>query len=176
MINWWQNFVPSNSVCNHTRDQTNRISPTRSSDFVNHSYDYRPNWTPLSPVTITKTTPKKQPVLKRDTKIINEPKSVTFKINNKGLTLEIYDPKQLTMNGQLWHFITTSRSIRILFCSSLFWLRRIFCLQVKVIIVCKLGNAIQTVTEHSTTSTDRRCKHLNDYATVQHRSFGKKIV
>ena len=23
------------------------------SDFVNHSYDYRPNWTPLSPVTIT---------------------------------------------------------------------------------------------------------------------------
>ena len=25
----------------------------RSSDFVNHSYDYRPNWTPLSPVTIT---------------------------------------------------------------------------------------------------------------------------
>ena len=26
----------------------------RSSDFVNHSYDYRPNWTPLSPVTITK--------------------------------------------------------------------------------------------------------------------------
>ena len=25
----------------------------RSSDFVNHSYDYIPNWTPLSPVTIT---------------------------------------------------------------------------------------------------------------------------
>ena len=25
----------------------------RSSDFVNHSYDYRPNWTPISPVTIT---------------------------------------------------------------------------------------------------------------------------
>ena len=24
-----------------------------SSDFVNHSHDYRPNWTPLSPVTIT---------------------------------------------------------------------------------------------------------------------------
>ena len=23
-----------------------------SSDFVNHSYDYRPNWTPLSPITI----------------------------------------------------------------------------------------------------------------------------
>ena len=26
---------------------------TRSSDFVNHLYDYRPNWTPLNPVTIT---------------------------------------------------------------------------------------------------------------------------
>ena len=25
----------------------------RMSDFVNLSYDYRPNWTPLSPVTIT---------------------------------------------------------------------------------------------------------------------------
>ena len=25
----------------------------RLRDFVNHSYDYRPNWTPLSPVTIT---------------------------------------------------------------------------------------------------------------------------
>ena len=24
----------------------------RSSDFVNHSFNYRPNWTPLSPVTI----------------------------------------------------------------------------------------------------------------------------
>ena len=23
-----------------------------SSDFVNHSYDYRPNWTPLGPITI----------------------------------------------------------------------------------------------------------------------------
>ena len=36
--------MSSNSVCNHT---------TRSSDFVNHLYDYRPNWTPLNPVTIT---------------------------------------------------------------------------------------------------------------------------
>ena len=24
----------------------------RSCDFVNHSYDYGPNWTPLSPITI----------------------------------------------------------------------------------------------------------------------------
>ena len=53
MINWEQNFVSSNSVCNHTRDYTNRTPATRSSDFVNHSYDYRPNWTSLSPVTIT---------------------------------------------------------------------------------------------------------------------------
>ena len=25
---------------------------SRSSDFINHSYDYRPNWTPLGPITI----------------------------------------------------------------------------------------------------------------------------
>ena len=34
MINWYQYFVLSNSVCNHTRVLV---------------YDYRPNWTPLSP-------------------------------------------------------------------------------------------------------------------------------
>ena len=45
--------MSSNSVCNHTRDETNRTPATRSSNFVNHSYDYKPNWTPLSPVTIT---------------------------------------------------------------------------------------------------------------------------
>ena len=33
--------------------QIPRTLATRSSDFVNHSYDYRPNWAPLSPVTIT---------------------------------------------------------------------------------------------------------------------------
>ena len=32
--------MESNSVCNHTRDETNRIPASRSSDFVNHSYDY----------------------------------------------------------------------------------------------------------------------------------------
>ena len=31
------------------------IIGTRSSDFVNHSYDYRPNWTPLNPITIMNT-------------------------------------------------------------------------------------------------------------------------
>ena len=45
--------MSSNSVCNHTHDYANRTPATRSSDFVNHSYDYRPNWTLLSPVTIT---------------------------------------------------------------------------------------------------------------------------
>ena len=25
----------------------------RSGNEINHSYDYRPNWTPLSPITIT---------------------------------------------------------------------------------------------------------------------------
>ena len=27
-------------------------SDSRSTDFVNHSYDYRLNWTPISPITI----------------------------------------------------------------------------------------------------------------------------
>ena len=44
--------MSSNSVCNHT--QTPAWTPvTQSSNFVDHSYDYRQNWTPLSPVTIT---------------------------------------------------------------------------------------------------------------------------
>ena len=30
----------------------NRTPATRSSNFVNHSFDYRPNKTPLSPITI----------------------------------------------------------------------------------------------------------------------------
>ena len=46
-------FVSSNSVCNHTRDKTNQTPATRSSDFINQSYDYRPNWTTRSSVTIT---------------------------------------------------------------------------------------------------------------------------
>ena len=43
--------MSSKSVCNHTRDLTNRTPASRSLDFVNHSYDYRPNWTPVSPIT-----------------------------------------------------------------------------------------------------------------------------
>ena len=34
-----------NSVCSHT-------PASRSFGFVNHSCDYRPNWTPLSPAAI----------------------------------------------------------------------------------------------------------------------------
>ena len=53
MINCQQGFMSSNSVCNHTRDESNSETPaTRSSDFVNHSYDYKPNWTPLGPITV----------------------------------------------------------------------------------------------------------------------------
>ena len=48
MINWLQNFVSSNSVCNNT----NWTPAMWSSDFVNHSYDYKLNWTSLSPVTM----------------------------------------------------------------------------------------------------------------------------
>lgn len=35
-------------ACDYTRDETN----TRSSDFINHSYDYRAKWTLLSRITI----------------------------------------------------------------------------------------------------------------------------
>ena len=41
-----------NSVCNHSRDETNRTPATLSSDFVNHLHDYRLNRTPLGPITI----------------------------------------------------------------------------------------------------------------------------
>ena len=37
--------MSSNSVCNHTSDEKNRPP-------VKRLYDYRTNWTPLSPVTI----------------------------------------------------------------------------------------------------------------------------
>ena len=52
MINWQQNFLPFNLVCNHPRDLTNQTPATRSSDIVNHSFAYRPNWTRFSHVTI----------------------------------------------------------------------------------------------------------------------------
>ena len=42
--------MSSNSVCNHTRDK--QIGLPR---FCYHSYDYRPNWTPLSPIIIHQT-------------------------------------------------------------------------------------------------------------------------
>ena len=45
--------MSSNSLCDHLRGQTNQTPATWLSNFVNHSYDYRLNWTPLSPVTIT---------------------------------------------------------------------------------------------------------------------------
>ena len=52
MINWQWNFVSSNSVCNHTRDKQIGL-PLRGRPILLVSYDYRPNWTPLSPITIT---------------------------------------------------------------------------------------------------------------------------
>ena len=41
--------MSSNSFCNYTRDLRIGLPVT---DFVNHSYDYQPNWTPLAPMTI----------------------------------------------------------------------------------------------------------------------------
>ena len=43
--------MSSDPVCNHTSDETNRTPATQSFDFVNCLYDYRPNWTPPSPIT-----------------------------------------------------------------------------------------------------------------------------
>ena len=45
--------MSSNSVCNHTRDKQIGL-PLR---VCYHSYDYRPNWTPLSPITIINSAP-----------------------------------------------------------------------------------------------------------------------
>ena len=42
--------MSSNSVCNHTCDY--RTPAVWTSDFVYHSYNYRPDWTTLSPITI----------------------------------------------------------------------------------------------------------------------------
>ena len=47
-------IVSYNSICNPIRDKKkNQTSAQRSSDFGNHLYDYRPNWTAHSPTTIT---------------------------------------------------------------------------------------------------------------------------
>ena len=43
----------SNSACNHTGDQTNQTPCIQSSDYFNHSYDNRPNCSPLNQITIT---------------------------------------------------------------------------------------------------------------------------
>ena len=45
--------MSSNSVCNHTRDKHKSESRCTVVRFCYHSYHYRPNWTPLSPITIT---------------------------------------------------------------------------------------------------------------------------
>ena len=45
--------MSSNSVCNHTRDRNKSDSRCAVVRFYYHTYDYRPNWTPLSPITIT---------------------------------------------------------------------------------------------------------------------------
>ena len=44
--------MSSNSVCNHTRDKKKSDSRCAVVRFWYHLYDYRPNWIPLSRVTI----------------------------------------------------------------------------------------------------------------------------
>ena len=41
--------------------------------FCYHSYDYRPNWTPLSPITITNNQTEHRTNSARDTNVINNP-------------------------------------------------------------------------------------------------------
>ena len=41
------------TVCNLYSWLTNWTSPSQLCSFLNCLYDYRPNWTPLSPITIT---------------------------------------------------------------------------------------------------------------------------
>ena len=53
----------SNSVCNHTRDETNQTLTTQPFNFVNYLYDCRPNWSPLSPITIVKNFVKQMQLL-----------------------------------------------------------------------------------------------------------------
>ena len=45
--------MSSNSVCNHRLVINKSDSRCAVVRFCYHSYDYRPNWTPLSPITIT---------------------------------------------------------------------------------------------------------------------------
>ena len=39
-------------MCNHTCDSTSETLPRQLRYFVNNSYDYRPNWIPLSPIAV----------------------------------------------------------------------------------------------------------------------------
>ena len=49
LINWQQDFVSSNQ--NEITLMINQAPPLRLSYFVNHWYDYRSSWTPLSCIT-----------------------------------------------------------------------------------------------------------------------------
>ena len=46
-----------------------QIKASHSTDFVNHPYDNRPNWTPLSPITVTNTPICLQLVVKKMIKV-----------------------------------------------------------------------------------------------------------
>ena len=51
--------MSSNSVCNHTLDKQIGGSRCAVVRFCYHSYDYRLNWTPLNPITITEQVPSR---------------------------------------------------------------------------------------------------------------------
>ena len=51
MVNVW--LIEDRNSCRPLRSEIVRILASRSPDFVNHSHDYKLNWTPLSPISIT---------------------------------------------------------------------------------------------------------------------------
>ena len=58
-----------------------QIKASHSTDFVNHPYDNRPNWTPLSPITVTNTPICLQLVVKKMIKVsysVSYPESMAF--------------------------------------------------------------------------------------------------
>ena len=53
----WDFSAYQHSSCTSIRDRADVHASNDSCDFVNNSYDYRPNWTSLSRITITNTIP-----------------------------------------------------------------------------------------------------------------------
>ena len=70
--------MSSNSVCNHyTHDKQITLL-----DLVYHSYDYKPNWTALSPITIINYSTEYQIILVTLSYILLKVKTPLWKIHS----------------------------------------------------------------------------------------------